>query len=134
MKNIWIFLILFSGVVIASCGSTEKAGVSSLKVKVVAEDSLEYQLIVSDSKFEAFLAMQPSSEFYSQAYYEGWNQQYVIEWNIRHSNPIRYGGFYETEIHYDLFTDYGMDLNYRLYNYFRFIEKEYGIQLINRAR
>lgn len=126
--------MLFSGVVIASCVSTKKAVVPDQKVEVVAEDSLEYQLIVLDPKFEAFLAMQPSSEFYSQTYYEGWNQQYVTEWNIRHSNPIKYGGFYETEIHYDSFTDYGMDLNYRLYNYFRFIEKEYGIQLINRGR
>ena len=120
--------------IIAACGTGQKGTNAGQRVEVLDQDSLEYQLIILDAKFETFLAMQPSAEFYSQAYYEGWNRQYVTEWNIRHSNPIRYGGFYQTEINYNPNIDYGLDLNYRLYNYFRFIEKEYGIRLIIRGR
>lgn len=133
MRTSGFFLLLLLAI-IAACGTGQKTASTGQGVEVIAQDSLEYQLIILDAKFETFLAMQPSAGFYSQAYYEGWNRQYVTEWNIRHSNPIRYGGFYQTEINYNPNTDYGLDLNYRLYNYFRFIEKEYGIRLINRGR
>lgn len=133
MRTSGFFLLLLMAI-IAACGTGQKAANTGQGVKVVGQDSIEYQLIILDAKFETFLAMQPSAEFYSQVYYESWNRQYVTEWNIRHSNPIRYGGFYQTEINYSPNTDYGLDLNYRLYNYFRFIEKEYGIRLINRGR
>lgn len=133
MKTSGFFMLLLMAIIVA-CGTGQKATNAGQRVEVIAQDSLEYQLIILDAKFETFLAMQPSAEFYSQAYYESWNRQYVTEWNIRHSNPIRYGGFYQTEINYNPNIDYGLDLNYRLYNYFRFIEKEYGIRLINRGR
>jgi len=133
MKTSGFFLLLLLAIITA-CGTGQKATNAGQRVEVLDQDSLEYQLIILDAKFETFLAMQPSAEFYSQAYYEGWNRQYVTEWNIRHSNPIRYGGFYQTEINYNPNIDYGLDLNYRLYNYFRFIEKEYGIRLITRGR
>lgn len=64
------------------------------------KDSVEYELIVLDPKFESWLATQPPATFYSQQYYETWNQQYVTEWNHRHNNPLRYGSFYETYIDY----------------------------------
>jgi len=134
MKNFWFGLLLSSGLVVA-CNTTQKTAAPAQNVEVKAEeDSLEYELIVLDPRFESFLVTQPSAGFYSQEYYENWNKQYVTEWNLRHNNPIKYGGFYETEIGYDHTTDYGLDLNYRLYYYFRFIEKEYGIRLINRGR
>jgi hypothetical protein len=63
---------------------------------------------------------------------KSWNQRYVLEWNNRHRNPLRYGDFYQTEIYYDVHEDYGLELNYQLYNYFLFIEQNYGIELIRR--
>lgn len=134
MRNFWFVLLLFSALLIA-CGTAQKTSTPARKVELKAEDdTLEYQLIVLDPGFETYLASQPSAGFYSQDYYENWNRQYVTEWNLRHNNPMRYGGFYETEISYNPLTDYGLDLNYRLYYYFRFIEKEYGIRLLNRQR
>lgn len=96
-------------------------------------DSLEYELVVMDPRYETFLVSQPyPKSFYSNEYYRSWNLQYCNEWNIRHSNPIKYGSFYEVRIDYDPFVDYGLDFNYRLYHYFQFIEKEYGIVMIRR--
>lgn len=129
--------ILFFGITIfawTSCGVSQKATTDApdQTVEVVAEDSLEYELLVLDPGYDAFLMMQPPAEFHSQSYYENWNHQYVLEWNSRHRNPLRYGDFYQTEIHYDPHEDYGLELNYQLYYYFLFIEQNYGIKLIRR--
>ncbi len=94
------------------------------------EDSVEYELIVMDPGYEAFLATQKPMEFYSQHYYESWNHRYVMEWNSRHSQPLAYGGMYETYIDYSPHIDYGLELNYKLYYYFRFFEMKNGVNLL----
>lgn len=135
MKTIISLLILTF--TILSCQTTK---VTSLKdstppqINETENDSVQYELIVFDTKYDSYLAMQPSMNFYSQEYYEIWNQQYVTEWNIRHNNALRHGDFYETYIDYNSHTDYGLELNYKLYYYFLFIEKEYGITLIKRGK
>jgi len=97
---------------------------------LIKQDSVEYELIVIDPGYETFLATQKPASFFSQEYYETWNYRYVTEWNIRHSSPLVYGSLYETRIDYDPWIDYGLELNYRLYYYFRFFEKTNGIRLI----
>lgn len=127
--------ILLATFVAASCGTTKSIATQKHKVEMVSDkDSTEYTLIVLDGGYESYLATKPSANFYSQQYYENWNKQYVIEWNMRHQNPLRYGGFYETEINYNPMEDYGLELNYRLYYYFQFIKDKYGIVLIERGR
>ncbi len=134
---------LLIGISATGCKTTRKAESTAQqppKVKLMKnnaeeeKDSVEYELIVLDPRFESWLVTQPPANFYSQQYYETWNQQYVTEWNHRHNNPLRYGSFYETYIDYDPHIDYGLELNYRLYYYFRFIEDQYGIVLIPRGR
>ena len=93
-------------------------------------DSVEYELIVLDPGYDAFLATQPPMEFHSLQYYEHWNARYVMEWNLRHSQPLYYGDLYETYIDYREDVDYGLELNYKLYYYFRFFEQENGVDLL----
>ncbi len=135
MKAFVIFFIIISTFV--SCQTkpavSDKSN-TSLKIEETESDSTTYELLIFDIKYESYLATQPPMNFYSQDYYENWNIQYVTEWNIRHNNPVRYGDFYETNIDYYQSTDYGLELNYKLYYYFLFIEKEYGITLIKRAK
>lgn len=140
---IWGMLLILGallGLSLPACSSTQKATDTAPKLKlgknasVPGEDSVEYELIVLDPRYESWLATQPPANFYSQQYYENWNHRYVTEWNHRHNHPLRYGNFYETYIDYDPSVDYGLELNYRLYNYFRFIEHAYGIVLIPRGR
>ncbi len=122
--------------IFAACNSPKPISKSNSNIELSnsQSDSTEYELIIMDIKYDSFLATQPSKDFYSNEYYKSWNIQYVTEWNIRHNNPIRYGDFYETHIDYQTGVDYGIDLNYKLYNYFIFIEKEYGITLVRRAK
>jgi len=133
MKNI-VFYIVFA-FLLAACNSNKKV-VNGIKEKVEiapAQDSTEYELIVFDPGYETFLITQPyPKEYYSNEYYKNWNIQYVTEWNYRHDHPDIYGDFYETSIDYDPSIDYGVDFNYKLYQYFQFIDKQYGIVLISR--
>ncbi len=134
MKAILFFLLSF--VALSACHSNKSvvnADAPKQELAVESKDSTEYELIVFDPGYETFLASQPyPKNFYSDSYYQQWNYRYCVEWNIRHSNPIRYGDFYETQIPYELSVDYGLDFNFRLYQYFQFIEQEYGITLIRR--
>jgi len=131
-------LLLFLGVVslFVGCNTSQKissANAPKQELSVEASDSTEYELLVFDPRFDTFLATQPyPKNFYSDTYYKNWNERYCIEWNIRHSNPLRFGDFYETAIPYDGTVDYGIDFNFKLYQYFQFIEQEYGITLIRR--
>jgi len=127
-----LFIIFAFGLFIA-CSSTKSINNQSKPEVTVSEDSTEYELIVMDPRFETFLASVPySKEFYSNNYYRQWNIQYCVEWNIRHTNPLRYGDFYQSSIPYESNVDYGLDFNFRLYQYFQFIQQEYGIVLISR--
>lgn len=131
-----ILIILLIGWAVISCTNIQKVTAdkaNSQELAVETNDSVVYELIVFDPKFESFLASQPYPKwYYSNEYYRNWNHRYCIEWNIRHSDPLRYGTFYETDIPYDSFVDYGIDFNFKLYQYFQFIDKEYGIVLIGR--
>ena len=133
-----LLFMLLASVMLFGCNGQKKVVKNDVKEKVeiaAKDDSTEYELVVFDPGFESFLVSQPySKNYYSNNYYRNWNIQYVTEWNYRHDNPNRYGNFYETRIEYDPNIDYGIDLNYRLYQYFQFIRKEYGIVLLSRDR
>nr|WP_319400207.1 DUF6146 family protein [uncultured Carboxylicivirga sp.] len=128
----YMFFILILGVLIACSTSKNVTNKSKAEVEI-SSDSTEYELVVMDARFETYLASQSyPKDFYSNDYYKQWNIRYCTEWNIRHSNPLRYGDFYVTDIPYDASVEYGLDFNYRLYHYFLFIEKKYGIVLVSR--
>lgn len=96
-------------------------------------DEPAYELIVTEPGYETYLATQLPMEFHSENYYKLWNQQYVTEWNIRfRSGPRR--DLFENEIFYDPFIRYGIELEYRLYYFFRFFEDKYKVTLVYRGR
>ena len=84
----------------------------------IANDSLEYEVIIIDSGFNSWLYgnAQPRG-FYSESYLENRNQIYVTEWNNRVMQPQRYNNLYEMQINYDRNIHYGYEVNYLIYNY-----------------
>ncbi|TAJ14066.1 hypothetical protein DMA11_06855 [Marinilabiliaceae bacterium JC017] len=134
MRTVSLLFLLM--LVFGACRSHKPLATESpQKVEIATEqqDTVEYELIVFDPGFETYLQTQPHPQwYYSNEYYRNWNVRYSVEWNIRYQNPLRYGDFYETDIPYDSGIDYGVEFNYRLYHYFQFIEKEYGVVLISR--
>ncbi|MBD8389575.1 DUF6146 family protein [Dysgonomonas sp. BGC7] len=105
---------------------------SSLAVCIYNQESIEeYEAIVFDTGFETFLATQKSSSYYSETYLKGKNRAMVTEWNIRHSLPSLYNpDIYEVNIDYNPTIDYGLDVEYTLYMFFCFMEKQNKISLI----
>ncbi|VAW24570.1 hypothetical protein MNBD_BACTEROID04-1665 [hydrothermal vent metagenome] len=130
MRALIYFLAV--GLFIIGCSSTTKT-ITTNNTKlpeeavIIANDSLEYEITIIDLGFKLYLnTIAKPANYYSQKYYETKNQFYVTRWNIRAQNPLRYDdSIYENTIDYDFNTDYGLDVNYKLYNYFKFVEYKY---------
>ena len=135
MKNLIYYLAI--GLFIIGCSSTTKT-ITTKDAKLpegavrIANDTLEYEIIIIDIGFETYLqTIAKPANFYSQEYYELKNRFYVTEWNIRVLDPLRYNSdIYENTIDYDFNVDYGLDVNYKLYNYFKFVEYQYKEKIL----
>lgn len=84
----------------------------------IANDSLEYEIIIIDPAFNGWLysRAQPRG-YYGENYLKNKNRFWVTEWNIRANNPMQYGDLYQMSINYDPKIEYGYEVNYLLYNY-----------------
>ena len=132
MKKI---VALFVAVVLfLSCDATKKSSTTREEVvkKVsdtvrIANDEIEYEIMIIDPGFSAFLYGQAKPrEYYSLEILEQRNQVYVREWNNRARLPLSYNPqLYEMEINYDSSIRYGYEVNYLLYNYFVFFQSKF---------
>ncbi|GAK91641.1 DUF6146 family protein [Nonlabens ulvanivorans] len=134
MKTTFLFIALLT--IIISCNSYQpavnnnNATGSVTDTLRIANDSLEYEIIIIEPGFNSWLVTQPPRGFYSQSTLELRNNFSVREYNLRVNNPINYNpDLYVWRIDYDRNVDYGYEVNYLLYNYFLFFEKRYGQKL-----
>ncbi|WP_317046424.1 DUF6146 family protein [Pukyongia salina] len=92
----------------------------------IANDSLEYEIIILDLGFNNWLVTQPPEGYYSQSFLENRNRLFVTEYNRRVQNFQRYDpNLYQQEINYEFDVDYGYEVNYLLYNYMMFFQERY---------
>lgn len=132
MRNLLIIVIL--GLFIYSCSSTRsrdmKAGEDMVQNDTVriANDSLEYEIIIIDPGFSYFINSIARPEgYYSLNYLENKNRFLVNDYNYRVQQPQVYNpNIYEMEINYDPNIDYGYEVNYKLYNYFVYLSRKYN--------
>lgn len=129
MKNQVLLVILISAF-LGAC-SVPKGIVRVEKSETVtAADSLEYELVTFDGKFESWYSMQNvPSRFRSQEYYEYWNKQYVNEWNYHSTQPGK-SNFFEYIHGYDPTVNYGFELNHKLFYYFQYVENVLKIKIL----
>lgn len=94
------------------------------------DEGEQYELIIIDPQFRSWFATNAKPiNFHSLTYYESQNKQYVTAWNeLFHSTGGR--GPFGSYIDYQFSEDYGLDLNYELYWYFKYIESIYGKRYI----
>jgi hypothetical protein len=133
------FLLLLSiSFAVYSCGSsnttiknasqTESAEKDTVRI---ANDSLQYEIIIVEPGFDSWLVSQPKRGFYGQPYLETKNRLFVTEYNNRVLQPQRYShDLYTERINYDPTVDYGYEVNYLLYNYFVYFQKKYNQKFI----
>nr|WKN35148.1 DUF6146 family protein [Tunicatimonas sp. TK19036] len=93
---------------------------------VQPEDEEEYEVLIIDPDFDRWFQTNGRPVgFYSEQYYAQKNRQYVASWNEKVG---RYGGNspFQNIINYDYSEDYGIELNYQLFWYFKYIENAFG--------
>jgi hypothetical protein len=129
MKKICFVLISVLTLAYSDCFGQKTGDRNRIKIDTVSVDSLTYELIIFDPGFDAWLAVQHPKNFQTKEYYELKNRFYVQEWNNRYLSS-KNDGLYGNFIDYRPATDYGLDLNYRLYYYFRFFEERNKITLV----
>ncbi|ULC58593.1 DUF6146 family protein [Flaviramulus sp. BrNp1-15] len=97
----------------------------------IANDDLEYQIIIIEPGFNTWLVSTARPEgYYSQQFLENRNYLYVTEWNQRVMQPQRFNpNLYELQINYQQGIDYGYEVNYKLYNYFIYFQLTYNQRL-----
>lgn len=137
MKTILYFLIACG--LMMSCNTSNKTiqnskgnlGMTEQDTVRIANDDIEYEIIIIEPGFNFWLASIAKPEgYYSQEFMENRNRQYVIEWNSRVLQPHRYDpSLYELQINYDPGVDYGYEVNYKLYNYFIYFQLTYKQRL-----
>lgn len=137
-KCFYILVLLFT---IIACSTASKSisttnPVPTPKVAVndtvrIANDSLEYEVIIIDNGFSTWLASTAlPRNYYSLSYLEIKNQLYVTEWNIRALQPMRYDpNLYEMTIDYRPEIHYGYEVNYLIYNYMIYFQNTYKQKL-----
>lgn len=91
----------------------------------ISNPDLEYEIIIIEPGFDSWLLTQHPREFYNLSYLENKNMIYTSEYN-RRVHDTRYSTIlYQQEIYYDPMISYGMEVNYLLYNYFKYFEVKY---------
>lgn len=136
MKNS-IYIAAFFFCLIIGCNSSKSTMKSADRPLAtqkdtvrIANDSLEYEVIIIDPGFSTWLAsMALPRNFHSLTYLENKNQIYVNEWNRRAIQPQRYNNLYEMTIDYDPNIRYGYEVNYLIYNYMIYFQNTFKQKL-----
>ena len=137
MKN-GVYLLAIILVAIFSCNtskstfpSTEKSVATQGDTVRIANDKLEYEVLIIDSGFNTWLnSIALPRGYHSQSFLDTKNQLYVSEWNRRVMQPQRYDpNLYEMTINYDPNIDYGYEVNYLIYNYMIYFQNTYKQKL-----
>lgn len=115
---------------VANRGDNEVAAAQGDTIRI-ANEELEYEIIIIEPGFYNWLVTQFPEEYYTESFLRNRNIFYVAEYNRRVLLPSRYDGdLYPMEINYEPNVDYGMEVNYLLYNYFVYFERTYGQNLL----
>lgn len=115
---------------VSACGSGKSAGPVHYGQNMILDrgDEEEYELVIVDNGFDRWFAMHRKPvNFYSPQYYASMNRQYAAAWNEKVvTQGHRPNSPFQQQINYDPGIDYGLEVNYKLYYYFKYIEDVYG--------
>lgn len=128
MKKFLLFcIILFAA---WSCTQQKQVTQSNRPQPVINEDSTEYNILIIDPAFDRWYMMRYSASMdRSNEYYKGMNNIGVQNWNDyyhRGKYPQVIGSF----LSYNTSIDYGLEVNRRLYWYFKYTEENFKIRIL----
>ena len=127
-----LFIILLSFV---GCNTNKTSNLDKPienKMAFEPDENGEYDIIVMDPQYEIYLkTIANPQSFNSHEYYKTKNRIFATIWNQRHSNPLAYNpDLYAVSIDLDPQIEYGEEFEYKLFNFFKFIEWKYRVRLI----
>ncbi|UZO79688.1 DUF6146 family protein [Aquimarina sp. ERC-38] len=131
MKQYFYILILL---IVIACTTTRNTAVSDNTSQNtlsdtlrIANDSLEYEIIIIEPGFNGWLVTQRPRGYYGKTFLRTRNIQYVQEYNQRVIQPNRFDPqIYQQQIDYQSQIDYGYEVDYLLYHYFLYMEQRLG--------
>lgn len=138
MKNIvlsfFVLLLVYScsqrKSIVSSASAADAITTTKNDTIRIANDSLQYEIIIIEPGFEAWLTTQKPRNYYSLIYLENKNIWFVTQWNNRVAQPYRYDpNLYEMRIDYFTHIHYGYEVNYLLYHYFMYFQSRYKQRL-----
>ena len=125
MKFIYL-IFAFCFLQLVSC-STQNQAINSDEINNLSfepDENGEYDIIVLDPQYDIYLKTiaRPES-YYTESYYKSKNRIYSTIWNQRHLNPLSYNpNIYAVSINLNPNINYGLNFEYKLYNFFKFME------------
>ena len=129
MKKILIMLAVITGLL--SC-KTQTLNTAETSNKIVndtvriANDALEYEVIIIDPGFNTWLSSRAfPRNYHSESFLENKNYFYVSEWNRRVFDSRYDRNLYEIQIDYNSTIHYGYEVNYLIYNYMIYFQNTY---------
>ncbi len=148
-KILWTVLaVVVTGYIITSCSGSKQSTTADEKVEVSEKEQVvfnqseedtvkiqdaetQYEIIIIEPGFYTWLVSIARPEgYYSQHFLENRNYLYVMEYNRRVLQPLQFDpDLYVLQIDYDPKIDYGYEVNYKLYNYFIYIQRKYNQRL-----
>jgi len=136
LKTFSWFIFIVSAVFIFSCSSGRDVHTKSKIAKEqigdtirIANDSLDYEILIFEQGFNTWLITQKPKTYYSVNYLESKNIRFTSEYNRRVFSSPYSQDLYIQEINYEPTIHYGLDVNYILYNYFIFFQEKYNQNL-----
>ena len=98
----------------------------------ISNPETAYDIVIIEPGFAVWLLTQQPKENFTSDLLAIRNRLFVAEWNRRVQQPTRYRklNLYEQEINYFPNVDYGLEVNYKLYMYFKFFQEKYDQNLL----
>ena len=126
MKKLYFLIpIIIAVITLTGCGCSKDGAVTNADDTVrIANDDLEYEVIIIEPGFNQWLATRNPRGFNNQSWLETRNNTLVIEYNNRVQDPQKFDpNLYTQQIYYNRSVDYGYEVNYLLWNWFEFFQE-----------
>lgn len=125
MKINFLLLVLFT---FNFCLAQNDSSFVAFETKI--SDTSQYELTIIEPGFDSwFITNSKPVWYHEETFYKMNNQLYVNEWNDR-VRSIEFDVPYDNIIHYNYMSEYGIDLEYKLFWYFKFMEDKYNMKLL----
>jgi hypothetical protein len=112
-----------------ACTASHPAVKPSASITPRSTDSTEYEILITDLHFEQwYLLNYNQAKDYTNDYYRNKNLIAAGTWN-EYYRTGRYTRVIDSSVDYQPTIDYGIEVNRKLYWYFRYVTEQYKIRL-----